>query len=178
VTTSPVLTPLRTRSRTPQSRSSSRFSSPRLACSSAAARTARNASSSLTAGIPNTATTASPTNFCTRAPWRSNSARMWSNQLPITSASDSGSRRSPSPPDSATSVKTTVTVLRAGRTARSGDGRGVPQARQKLARAGLGSPHAGQTVMAPRYRLRRPPPRFFSASLRLSADSRGSMART
>jgi hypothetical protein len=46
------------------------------------------------------------------------------------------------------------------------DGSGVPQARQKLALAGLGSPQAGQTVMSPRYRPAAPPPRFFSASLR------------
>jgi hypothetical protein len=75
-------------------------------------------------------------------------------------------------------VKTTVTVLRAGRTATSGDGSGVPQARQKLALVGLVSPHAGQMVMPSRYRLRGRPPRFRSASLRLSADSRGWLART
>ena len=112
--------------------------------------------------MPNTATTASPTNFCTWPPWRSNSARMWSNQAAITTASDSGSRRSPSRVDPATSVETTVTVLRAGRA--EVDGSGVPQARQKLAL--VGSPQAGQTVMASRYRPAAPPPRFFSASLR------------
>ena len=116
VTTSPVLTPVRTSSRTPQSRSSSSLSGPRGA-EVGRGPTARRASSSLTTGMPNTATTASPTNFCTRPPWRSNSPRMWSNQRAMTTASDSGSSRWPSAPDPARSVNTTVTVLRAGRLA-------------------------------------------------------------
>ena len=105
--------------------------------SPAAARTARRASSSLATGMPNTATTASPTNFCTRPPWRSRIARRWSNQRAMTTASDSGSSRWPRPPDPARSVKTTVTVLRAGRLA-AAVGSWEPQFRQKLALAGFG----------------------------------------
>ncbi len=43
---------------------------------SAAARTARSASSSWTCGTPNTAMTASPMNFSTVPPWRSIGARI------------------------------------------------------------------------------------------------------
>jgi hypothetical protein len=152
VTTSPVLTPVLVWSVTPQSRSSSAFSGSRAARSPAAARTARRASSSLTTGMPNTATTASPTNFCTRPPWRSRTARSWSNQRAMTTASDSGSRRRPSTPDPARSVNTTVTVLRAGRLAAPADGGWDPQFRQKLALAGFGSPQTGQTVTPSRSR--------------------------
>jgi hypothetical protein len=73
-------------------------------------------------------------------------------------------------------VKTTVTVLRAGRA--DGEGSGEPQARQKLALAGLGSPQVGQTVMATRYLPRGAPPRFLSASRRLRPDSRAWLAWT
>ncbi len=43
---------------------------------SAAARTARKASSSWTTGTPKTAITASPMNFSTVPPWRSIAARI------------------------------------------------------------------------------------------------------
>ena len=43
---------------------------------SAAARTARRASSSWAVGMPNTAMTASPMNFSTVPPWCSTTARM------------------------------------------------------------------------------------------------------
>ncbi len=66
--TSPVLTPVRTRSRTPKRNSSCSLSSSRPVCISAAARTARNASSSRTEGTPKTAITASPMNFSTVPP--------------------------------------------------------------------------------------------------------------
>ena len=42
---------------------------------STAARTARTPSSSCTTGIPNTAMTASPTNFSIVPPWRSSTSR-------------------------------------------------------------------------------------------------------
>ncbi len=64
-TTSPVLTPMR----------ASRPCSAIAACISAAARTARSASSSCETGIPKTAMTASPTNFSTVPPWRSRMTR-------------------------------------------------------------------------------------------------------
>ena len=64
-TTSPVLTPMRASS--PCSAIAARIS--------AAARTARSASSSCETGIPKTAMTASPTNFSTVPPCRSTIAR-------------------------------------------------------------------------------------------------------
>jgi hypothetical protein len=73
-TTSPVLTPVRTLSLTPQRRSNSMFSSSRDARIAAAAPTARSASSSCATGTPKTAITASPMNFSTVPPWRSSAA--------------------------------------------------------------------------------------------------------
>ncbi len=67
-TTSPVLTPMRSEIVVPKRRSSSSFSDPRRACISSAARHARTASSSCDSGTPNTARTASPTNFSTVPP--------------------------------------------------------------------------------------------------------------
>ena len=61
--TSPVWTPVRTPILIPYTASSSSFRRPSSPRSSTAARTARNASSSCTTGIPKTASTASPTNF-------------------------------------------------------------------------------------------------------------------
>jgi hypothetical protein len=74
--TSPVLTPVCSSSRTRHSRHSPWFSSARAACMSLAALTARRASSSWAAGMPNTAMTASPANFSTAPPWRRTTARM------------------------------------------------------------------------------------------------------
>ena len=68
--TSPVLTPVRAATVTPQDRWNSWFSSSSVSRSSAAARTARSASSSWRRGTPKTATTASPMNFSTVPPWR------------------------------------------------------------------------------------------------------------
>ena len=75
-TTSPVFTPIRAASETPWSRSSSLLRTSRASRISAAARTARRASSSWIAGTPNTAITASPMNFSTVPPWRSSAARI------------------------------------------------------------------------------------------------------
>ncbi len=74
--TSPVFTPVRVEIRTPQRCSSSAFSESRAAPISAAAVTARTASSSCRWGTPNTAITASPMNFSTVPPWRSSTARI------------------------------------------------------------------------------------------------------
>jgi hypothetical protein len=74
--TSPVFTPTRTCSVTPQSRSSSSLNSARAVRSSNAARTARKASSSCNRGMPKTPTTASPMNFATVPSWRSSTSRM------------------------------------------------------------------------------------------------------
>ena len=102
VTTSPVLTPIRMPS--PSGTAASRIST--------AACTARKASSSWAAGTPKTAITASPTNFSTVPPARSTGVRMASNQRVITARRASGSSRSPSSVEPATSQKSTVTVFR------------------------------------------------------------------
>jgi hypothetical protein len=73
--TDPVLTPVRTSSRTPTVPSSSSESVASARVMSYAARTARSASSSRTSGTPNTASTASPTNFSTVPPCRSTASR-------------------------------------------------------------------------------------------------------
>ena len=75
-TTSPVLTPMRARSRRPTSASTSSLKPSRAARISSAARTARSASSSCRAGTPNTPTTASPMNFSTTPPWYSTRSRI------------------------------------------------------------------------------------------------------
>ena len=98
---------------------------------------------------------------------------MWSNQRAMTTASDSGSSRWPVRADPARSVNTTVTVLRAGRLAAPAAGSCDPQFRQKLARAGFGSPQTGQTV-TPRPRRRPGPgqPRVRASSARASRSIR------
>src|SRR5215218_2347640 len=60
--------------------------------------------------------------------------------------SDSGSRRSPSAVELATSEKTTVTIFRTSRRVGSSSSRRVPQARQKRAAAGFCCPQLGQIV--------------------------------
>src|SRR6266542_1017630 len=147
-TTSPVLTPVRTWSITPQLRDRSWLTSTSPARSSAAARTARRASSSWTTGTPKTAITASPMNFWTVPPCRSSTARMASNQRAITRLSDSGSRRSPRLVDPATSLKTTVTVLRVSRPV-SRVPSAVPQFRQNRARLGFSTPQLRQVTTTP-----------------------------
>ncbi len=75
-TTSPVFTPVRWVRRTPQRRWSSSFSASRPVCISAAARTARSASSSWIAGRPKTAMIASPMYFSTVPPCASSTVRI------------------------------------------------------------------------------------------------------
>ncbi len=75
-TTSPVLTPVRTWMSTPCAVRSSSFSPSSASPISAAARTARSASSSRILGTPNTAMTASPMNFSTVPPCRSITPRI------------------------------------------------------------------------------------------------------
>ena len=127
----------------PSSRIASRIST--------AARTARRASSSCTAGNPNTAITASPMNFSTTPPWRSTSpasARGTWQQFPHRSGSRTrparssprGRRRAPSRPCAAPWPWPSVGLCRSHRRARAGPGglleaglaRGV---RRALARA-------------------------------------------
>ena len=110
------------------------------------ALTARRASSSWAVGMPNTAMTASPANFCTVPPCLASSVWAAPYQRPITWERASGSSRSPSPVEPLRSLKTTVTTLRApaGRPATAGRGR--PQARQKRARSGFGSAQFGQSM--------------------------------
>ncbi len=74
--TSPVSTPVRACSRTPQRKSSCSFSSRSAARISSAARTARTASSSCTVGMPNTASTASPMNCWIVPSWRISTSLM------------------------------------------------------------------------------------------------------
>ena len=68
-TTSPVAIPVRKRTAMPRPRASSVSSAASSVRMSAAARTARSASSSWTTGMPKTAITASPMNFSTVPPW-------------------------------------------------------------------------------------------------------------
>ena len=75
-TTEPVLMPVLASSETPRSSSRRTFSRSSASRISAAARTARRASSSWTTGTPNTAITASPMYFSTVPPWRSMTSRM------------------------------------------------------------------------------------------------------
>jgi hypothetical protein len=75
-TTSPVLMPVRTSSVSPRSCESSSFRPASASRISAAARTARRAPSSCSSGIPKTAIIASPMNFSTVPPWRSNTVRI------------------------------------------------------------------------------------------------------
>ena len=75
-TTSPVAIPVRTTSRTPQVSSSRSLRMARARCVSAAASTARSASSSWRTGSPKTATMASPMIFSIVPPWDSKTARI------------------------------------------------------------------------------------------------------
>ena len=104
-TTSPVLMPIR----------ASSPCSAIAALISAAARTARSASSSCETGIPKTAMTASPTNFSTVPPWRSMIARRSSKYRRMRARSASGSVDSPSAVEPTRSQKRTVTTLRCSR---------------------------------------------------------------
>ena len=139
VTASPVLTPILIASSTPRSRWSSSRRTPTSSRISAAARTARSASSSCATGIPNTAMTASPMYFSTIPPWRSITSRMCSDQRCIAQRSVSESTRSPSAVEPTTSAKTTVTSLRRSRTG-SAPASEAPQAAQNRERAGAHSP--------------------------------------
>ena len=76
--TSPVATPVRTTSRTPQPCSSSSFRTASARCDSAAASRARSGSSSWRKGSPKTATIASPMIFSMVPPWDSKTARITS----------------------------------------------------------------------------------------------------
>ncbi len=113
---------------------------------SAAARTARSASSSWSCGIPNTAMTASPMNFSTVPPWRSIAARIVSKYLVITLRSGSGSRPSPIAVDPVTSQNTIETVLRTSLAGSAGAVSGVAQFRQNFARSGFCSPQFGHSI--------------------------------
>ncbi len=74
--TSPVFTPIRSRSRARRAGSSAAFSPSMARCMSQAARTPRSTSSSCTRGTPKTAITASPMNFSTVPPCRSRQSRI------------------------------------------------------------------------------------------------------
>ncbi len=76
-------------------------------------------------------------NFSTVPPWRSSTVRISRKNRVITSRIDSGSSRSASGVESATSQKTTVTVFRAPCGAGPSAGSGLAQDMQNRARAGL-----------------------------------------
>ena len=113
---------------------------------SAAARTARSASSSCSCGMPNTAMTASPMNFSTVPPWRSIEARIVSKYLVMTLRSGSGSSPSPIAVDPVTSQNTIETVLRTSPAGSAGAVSGVAQFRQNFARSGFCSPQFGHSI--------------------------------
>ena len=131
VTTSPVLTPIRTSIST-------------ASRSSCAARTALSASSSRTVGTPNTAITASPMNFSSVPPWRSIATLATSKYEAIRPRIASGSRRSPSDVEPATSQKSTVTTFRCSRFGAASSG--AAHALQKRAPSGFSAPHAAQVA--------------------------------
>ena len=106
-TTSPVLIPIR--ASRPCAATASRIS--------AAARTARSASSSCETGIPKIAITASPTNFSTEPPCRSRISRRSSKYRRMRARRASGSVDSPSAVDPTRSQKRIVTTLRCSRMA-------------------------------------------------------------
>src|SRR5829696_7478400 len=172
VTTSPVFTPMRTSRLTPQRRSSSSFSVPRDPAISTEARMARNASSSCTTGMPNTAMTASPMNFSTVPPCRSRTRRVVRKKRDTTWRTVSGSRRSPSSVEPAMSAKTTVTVLRALRSNSGAAASGLPQAEQKRASFGPNLPHTPHTAMARSLNRRSKTGRAKTAQSGLSLDIR------
>ena len=122
---------------------------------SAAARTARSASSSCTTGTPNTAITASPMNFSTVPPWRSMAWRIASKYRAMTRRVDSGSSRSPIAVEPVTSQNSTVTVLR---TSRGGgvSASSAPQDPQKRKPSGFSCPQFAQTVTGHLYRHFKP----------------------
>ncbi len=108
--------------------------------SSAAARTARRASSSWMVGTPKTAITASPMNFSTVPPCRSRISRAAAKVRPRIRRIDSGSSRSPMAVEPVTSLNRMVTVLRVSRVAPAPlTGSGEPQLPQK--RKPSGWPH-------------------------------------
>src|SRR5688572_8526359 len=111
-----------------------------------AARTARSASSSCETGAPKTAMTASPMNFSTVPPKRSMSAftRSWyGRSVARTSSGSARSERSVKP---TRSTKRTETTFRSS-VAAGASSSAPPQPRQKRARSGFSSPHAGQTCI-------------------------------
>ncbi len=153
-TTSPVLTPIRRPTSTPWRSRITRASRWKRSRIASAARTARSASSPWASGTPNTASTASPTNFSLRPPNRSTSALTSANSSPWRTRSSSGSMRSPSAVEPARSAKSTVTTRRSSRssTVRTRAAgvvpRGVPHAAQKAAPAAVSAPHAGQAAVS------------------------------
>jgi hypothetical protein len=147
-TTGPVLTPIRVAIDTDHSRSRFSLSSASAFRISAAARTARSASSSCTIGMPNTAITASPMNFSTVPPCDASTAAMRSKYRVITERSASGSSRSPSAVESATSQNRTVTVLRTSRAGAGAASSLVPHSEQNFASCAFPWPQLGQASIA------------------------------
>ena len=131
VTTSPVLTPIRTGMST-------------ASRSSWAARTARSASSSRIVGTPKTAITASPMNFSTVPPCRSIAARAASKYRVITARTASGSRDSANAVEPETSQKSTVTSFRCSRAGTSASA--APHESQKRAPSRFSAPQLAHVM--------------------------------
>lgn len=100
-----------------------------------AARTAHKASSTRTSGMPNTASTASPTNFSTVPPCRSMASREVAKYRDMTPRSASGSSCSPRAVEPVTSQKSKVTTLRISTP--EAETNGAPQDRQDRAEASI-----------------------------------------
>ena len=141
-----MFTPVLVMMDTPAVRSKSAFMGISALRISAAARTARSASSSCSVGTPNTAITASPMYFSTVPPWRSSTTRISSKNRVIIRRTASGSRSSPIGVEPTTSQKTMVTVFLAGPKA-CASASGAAHDMQNLAVEGLAEPHAAQTGM-------------------------------
>jgi hypothetical protein len=108
-----VFTPVRVAIDMPVVRRRSSFTAASAVRMSAAARTARSASSSCSVGMPKTAMTASPMYFSTVPPWRSSTDRISEKNCVMNERTRSVSSSSAIGVDPTTSQNTTVTVLRA-----------------------------------------------------------------
>src|SRR5215203_1963918 len=112
------------------------------------ARTARSASSSCATGAPKKAMIASPNNLATVPSCLLTEALRKANAPFMISATCSGSSRSPSPVESTTSAKSTVTYLRSPSTLTWASS-WAPQLKQNLAPSGLAVWQLGQFISTP-----------------------------
>src|ERR687890_1450487 len=147
-TASPVLIPTRTPKSTPKSRLTASAYSFTAAWMSRPARTARSASSSCATGAPKNARIASPSNRATVPSYFLTEVLRKAKAPFMISATCSGSSRSPSPVESTTSAKSTVTYLRSPSTLTWASS-WLPQFRQNLAPSGLAIWQRVQIISTP-----------------------------